>query len=1206
LGTDKKNTGKKSAEKQIRQLLRRASRFQERRFYQEAITLVEQAYTIALEQVSQKHPLFEQALDTLSGLHYDTGNYKQAEPLYIQLLALREQNLGKCHPLVATNMNNLGTLYQEAGNYTQAEPLLQQALEIRRTQLGENHADVAQSLDNLASVYREMGRYSEAEQLYQQALPIWLASVGETHPDVAICLHNLGLLYYKMGRYAEAEPLYKQALSINVAHVVSDPADLANSLNSLALLYKAKGDYQQAEALYQQILTLQREILGNDHSAVGLTLNNLASLYQDIGNYLQAEAFYQQARAILSATLGENHPLTSQCINNQASLYMMMGDYTQAERLYSQRYTTTSDTFGEDHPIVAQIAINLGSLYYQMGDYAQAEVFYRRGLAALRRTLGNTHPAVATALHNLGSFYRSIGDYTQSESLCQEALAIRRLLLGNAHPEVAQSLSTLALLSSNMGNYPQAEEFYQQALEILRVSLGENHPDVANALGNLGTCYAEQDNYTQAGALYQRALDIRRLSLGEKHRDVGNSLANLALLSSFLKDYTLAESYYQQTLDIWRTSLGENHPDVATVLSNLAVLYIATERKDKALALMQRSSAIYNQMIEQIFSISSDNQRMFYLGMIKGHFDAFLSLVLLHFPHTLHAVQSALDFVLRRKAIVTESLAARRDAILRGHYPDLAPQLQELNTLCMQIASRTLHGPSQEETSEQHQQLLDEWYAHRGWLESYLAHRIPEMQLTEQLRLADRRAVASALPPQSVLIEFIRINVMNFQPDSARTEARWTTAHYLAFVMKSDITDNVQLIDLGDAHFIEQEIAAFKVAITGESQRSTDRDLFSTQLSFPSQMSEKRSFIVIEEGENEAAYICAGKTLRTRVFDPLLSALGERVQLFLVPDGDLTLLPFEALPTEDGHYLIDTYQIIYLSVGRDALRFNAPNTVVPAPALVIADPDFDLKAAPTSSTTPIVSGLLRRWDTEEIKRSITRFTRLQGTRAEGQQIANLLNVSPLLDDKALEATVKACRSPRILHIATHGFFLPDKKQGVDKSPSTRGAKDLAENLPDNTKQGRLQGLLEQHIENPLLRSCLVLAGVNTWDQDGELPPEAEDGLLTAEDVTALDLLNTELVVLSACETGLGTVYIGEGVFGLRRAFMLAGAKRLVMSLWKVPDRQTEEFMVHFYQHLLEGHPNAFREAQLTMKRNYPHPFVWSAFIYQGDFNPLSR
>jgi CHAT domain-containing protein len=338
----------------------------------------------------------------------------------------------------------------------------------------------------------------------------------------------------------------------------------------------------------------------------------------------------------------------------------------------------------------------------------------------------------------------------------------------------------------------------------------------------------------------------------------------------------------------------------------------------------------------------------------------------------------------------------------------------------------------------------------------------------------------------------------------------------------------------------------------------------------------------------------AGLELRRTLFDPLTKSLNGRTRLLLAPDGDLSRLPFEVLPLDDeGQYLIDRYQISYLATGRDVLRFGVASSGQPTAPLIAADPDFDFGQPATAADAPCRRASFHQ--SRDLDRGQA-STRLPGTRVEGEQIAALLKVRPWLDRAVLEARLKQVDSPRILHLATHGFFLPDQVHDPN-----REWRDLT--LFAGGGHDRLTGV---RLENPLLRSGLLLAGFNVWRTGGTLPEEAEDGMLTAEDVTGLNLLATELVVLSACDTGLGQIHVGEGVFGLRRAFVLAGAKTLVMSLWKVPDQQTQELMIDFYRRLLDGEPRdeALRQAQLALKARHSHPYYWGAFICQGEPGPL--
>jgi CHAT domain-containing protein len=472
----------------------------------------------------------------------------------------------------------------------------------------------------------------------------------------------------------------------------------------------------------------------------------------------------------------------------------------------------------------------------------------------------------------------------------------------------------------------------------------------------------------------------------------------------------------------------------------------------------------------------------------------------------------------------------------------------------------------------------------------------------------------------------------------------------------------VRLIDLGEAESNDRLITDFRAGVTSELDL---RDM------------SREACQRIPDAD-----ATVGERLRAAVFDPLAHALGFCQRLLLAPDGDLNRLPFEALPLADGRHLLDVYRISYVSVGRDILRFQAPSGGQPAEPLVAADPDFDLgervdTRPPDQSRTaeraprrgfwsrlfgrrqavavqqyapepgvrpgptpgmPAAGRLARDFD-----RAQYHFARLPGTCLEGERVGRRLGVRPLLAGAALEGHLKAGRSPRILHLATHGFFLPDPQRDLERFD--RNLELMA--FGQTPGLGRLSG---PGMESPMLRSGLALAGANTFLRGAALPPEAEDGLLTAEDVAGLDLLHTELVVLSACDTGLGAIHLGEGVFGLRRAFIVAGAKTLVMSLWKVPDLATAFLMDRFYDNLLArgldrdlalshaqratrdatvgelkgewltptmierlaaGDANARRHLeQLAQQadghRPFAHPLYWGAFICQGDPAPLAR
>ena len=1058
------------------------------------------------------------------------------------------------------------------GQYEKALPVAKRASELARN-LGEKDPAYTNSLYSLAALYVSMGDFAALEPLFLEARDIRREVLGEEHPDYATSLDSLAGLYHSMGNFAAAEPLFLEARDIRREVLGEEHPDYATSLDSLAGLYEAMGNLAAAEPLFLEARDIRGEALGEKHPLYATSLDNLARLDCKLGNFSAAEPLYLEARDIRREALGEKHPDYAFSLDNLAGLDGELGNFSAAEPLFLEARNIRREALGEKHPFYALSLDNLAQLYRTRGEFAAAEPLLLEARDIWREALGEKQPDYATRLDSLAGLYEAMGNFAAAEPLYLEARDIFREALGEKHPCYTTSLDNLARLYYLMGNFAAAEPLYLKARDLRREALGGKHPHYATSLHGLAALYHSMGNFSAAEPLYLEARDIRREVLGEKHADYSTCLHGLASLYHSMGNFAAAEPLYLEAKDIWREALGEKHPHYATNLTNLATLLAATSRQEEGLKLMDQAITIDNGILGQVFSISSELQRASYLGTLRPSLERFLSLVLQ--SQTPQAKRKALDQVLRHKGVGAEALAIQRDAVLGGRYPELEPQLRELTTWRRQIAQKTLAGPGPEGL-EAHKRLLEEWRQKKEQLEAELARQIPEMNLEKRLEEVNHQVVAMALPEGSTLVEFVRFNVFDFTAIPARGEKQWKPARYVAFVLPAGEPEAVEIVHLGEAEGIDRMIATFRQSIVG---REEERSASGTDSS-------------PEEG--------GPADLWTRLFRPLLPALGECKDLIIAPDGDLTQLPFGVILTPERKRLIEDYRIHYLSTGRDILRVEAQSSGEASDPLVGADPLFELElgmAHPKTAPPQVQAEAMTSRSSRELRGGTEeRFPPLPESRKEGEKIAKLLKVEALLEDQVLESRIKSCRSPKILHLATHGFFLPDQR----RDPNHEKGQALGID--------RLSQQLGQGWENPLVRSGLALAGAETWVQRREerLPPEAEDGILTAEDVTGMDLLSTDLVVLSACDSGVGEVRVGEGVFGLRRSFVLAGAKTLVMSLWKVPDRATAELMVDFYTRLLAGQSRAeaLRGAQLAMMKQYPQPFYWGAFILQGDPGPL--
>jgi CHAT domain-containing protein/Tfp pilus assembly protein PilF len=1099
--------------------------------------------------LGENHPDVAISLNNLASLYADVGNYSYVEPLFQRSLTIVEQTLGSDHPDVATALNNLALLYVDMGNYSDAEPLYQRSLAIREQAFGSDHPEIAIALNNLAELYREMGNYSEAEPLFQRSLAIVEQAYSSDHPEIARALNNLASLYHSMGNYSEAEPLYQRAVTIAEQALGRDHPNIATSLNNLARLYADMKNYKEAEPLFRRSLAIREQTLGSDHPDVDSTLNNLAELYQAMGNYSEAESLYQRSLAIREQALGSDHPSVANSLNNLAGLYREMGNYSEAEPLLQRSLAILEQALGSDHPFVANSLNNLAGLYQVMGNYSEAEPLYQRALAIYEQALGSDHLSVATSLNNLAGLYQDMGNYSEAEPLLQRSLAILEQTLGSDHPSVAISLNNLAGLYQVMGNYSEAEPLYQRSLTIKEQVLGSDHPSVATSFNNLANLYREMGNYSEAESLFQRSLVILEQTLDPNHPSVAAHLSGLALLYHSMGNYSNAESLFQQALAINEQTLDSNHPNVALAFNNLAALYQAQGDITSATDYLSRGLSIEENNLSLIFTTGSEAQKRAYMNTLSGKTHGVISLHLRDAPNNPEAAQIALTTLLRRKGRILDALTDNVQLIRENLTPENQQLLDQLTDTRTQLANLIYNKP-ENLSGEAYKTQVANLKAKANQLEAELSRRSAEFRTISQPVTIE--AIQQQIPADAVLVELTL-----YQPFDAKAEPgqEWGNPRYAAYILHA--TGAPQWVDLGEAAPIDEAAKALQKSLASPGNLTT-----------------------LQENARQ---------LDSLLMQPIRAKLGDKTHILLSPDSQLNLIPFAALVDENNQYLVENYQITYLTTGRDLLRLE--NKQQPRQAsVIVANPDYDEPGVNNSAVAFSRGSNRRSNDLDSI-----RFGSLPGTAREAEAIQPLLPKATVLTQlEATEQAIKQVEAPRILHIATHGFFLNVDLVAPTANPfENRGV--LGVRLrPDSA----LSAPVNQ--ENPLLRSGLALAGIHARSSGA-----AEDGVLTALEVAGLNLRGTQLVVLSACETGVGDVANGEGVYGLRRALAIAGAESQVISLWKVSDEGTKDLMVDYYQRLIdgEGRSAALREVQLEMLNspNYQHPYFWAAFIPSGEW-----
>jgi len=1065
-----------------------------------------------------------------------------------------------------------------------------------------------------------VGRHEEAAGEVERALTLLRRLHGDDHPDVALNHLNLGLALANAGRGAEASAAFRTSLALHERAGTAD-ANVAAYLGTAAATLLGAGDLAAAKQLFQAALRVSERVLPADHPALAVASGNLGETHLRLGEPAAALPLFERALAIRTEVQGADHPDTAVYLYKLGTAQKEAGDLAGAAKSFERMLAVYEKAHGPEHPHVSTALENLAEVRQKQTDYPAARALLGRVLVTFELLHGPDASGVATYLSKLAELDREIGDYEAAVPRLTRALAIWTRAHGPDHPHLAAGLVSQGHLRRDMGDFARARVAYERALEIYEKAHGPDHLHVATALGNVAALLATLGDHDAARKRTERALRIYLAQLGPTHAFVAVFTSNLALQHQALGDLETARSHAEQAVRIWSETLGPDHPQTAIGRNNLASILHDLGDLEAAKALLESVvtgsiAALGPDHPQVAAAIDNLGTALYALGDRAGawreyeralkirerslgdnHRDVADSLAGLAVVHQAEGrTAKARELMGRAFAIAELSLGPLLDVTSERERIELVRSVRGYLDLMLSLydrpddAARTYRGalrwkaivqrslaqqrlallapdapqerldelaavrselaghffaPLEPRARELREETISKLTARKERLERKLAESSSALRRELSLLQTDVSGVCRWLAKDAALVDLVHYEHRRPGADEAAGEAEWT-ASYAAFVLRGGECERPVRVDLGPAQPIDAGVARLRELIQAVS---------------PARRVARQA-----------------RRVRAAVWDPIVGSLGDRTRVWVVPDAGLTGLPFAALVDEDGAYLVERYTLGYLPTATDLERLSEAPTRPGRGVLVAGGIDYATTA--TSAGEPAAASLTRAPPAGLLRD----FGALQHTAKEATAVAKALSrergVLRLTGSDATEGRLrKEIEGRRVVHLATHGFFATGEARSALAGDGSAGL-------------------------NPMLLSGVVLAGVNARSGGA-----GDDGVLTAEEVVGLDLRGTRLVTLSACETGLGEVYSGEGVMGLRRAFALAGARALVMSLWKVPDAETLQLMRGFYSRVARRDDadvaTMIRTAQLDLvhrlrkEHGEAHPFYWAAFIAGG-------
>jgi CHAT domain-containing protein/tetratricopeptide (TPR) repeat protein len=978
--------------------------------------------------------------------------------------------------------------------------------------------------------------------------------------------------------FREAEAAARARLAVDDAAGRADTAT-ARVIDLLVEVQLRAGRYRDPEALASsdRAIGLKEKLYGRDHLEVARSLAMRATLLSYAGEPAAARPHAERALGIRLAALGPDHPETATMDALLATLDMDEEHYARAAEGYRRALRVFERSVGPESRPVGQMLHNLGMVHRRTGEYVQAKEDYERALAVREKVLGPDHPDVAWTLNNLANVLYELGDYQAVARTHRRALAIREKVLGPDHPDVANSLVNLGNVLVILGDSTAARAMYQRALTIQERTVGPEHADVARTLNNLALLVAAGGDLRSAQSMYERSARIREAVFGPTHSETALTLVRLARLYEQTGDDSLALATNARAVELRRRGYGDDHPLTGEAMAGYASALARLGRDSLALDYALRADRVAIDHFRLTARSLEDRAAELFGGVRTSSREVAITLAVQPEGDRPRLAGAACDAQIRARALVLDELAERQRAIAESGDPEVERLAAEVLAARERLAELVVRGVATGDSSGR--QRLAEAQGLRDRTERALAERSARFRTLQQTARIGLPEVRAALPRGVALVAYARYERVEPWPRGAdgRRTIRPERPYYAAFVVRGDLAEPA-VVDLGPADALEARAARWLALVARR----------------PAPASAPRR-------EHQGRLV--GDSLRATLWDPVAARLGGVARVLVVPDGAVHQIPLGALPTSPGRYLIEDRPTLHLlSTERDVVTLAAPRPLGTG-LLAFGAPDFE-RSAPAATAPVGPSGV--RPDTlvpdRERRGGVSgcadfaslRFAPLPGTADEVTDAQACWRHSAGFDTAVVRTGAAAtegafkqlARGRRVLHLATHGFFLSTDCGGGERRPG--GAEMAAEAR-----------------ENPLLRSGVALAGANRRASR----PGADDGIVTAEEIAALDLRGVEWAVLSACQTGAGEFRAGEGLLGLRRAFQIAGVRTVVMSLWSVDDESTRGWMAALCRARAGGAETLDAVTAASVERLRERrargrgtlPYYWAPFVASGDW-----